>query len=449
MRRFDRFYLLLCVCVCVSLAGCIERSEPPVVAAPPKVPEVLVDRPTFDEITDYEDFTGRTTAIKTIDIRARVTGYLKNINFKDQEGRDLEEGFVLYEIDSRPYEAEADRARANLLQASARHRRLELDHERATKLQDGKERAIMQAEFDLVTGDKDEATAAVKFAEAELKMAELQLSFTKVKAPISGRVSRTQIDPGNIVKADETLLTTIVAMDPMYAYFEVDERTLLRIQRYAREGRLNAQNEREVSVQMGLADEPGYPHQGMINFLDNRVDPSTGTLQIRGVFGNADRVLSPGLFVRVRLPIGEPYQAILIEEEALGTDQGQKFLYVVDAENRAQYRRVQVGKLQNGRRVILDGLKQGERVVVNGLQRVRPGAVVQPKMVEATAGYSSGTAEVAAAREASQREPGVIAEMDRAQPLGSRPGRDDSTSPSAADGTKTAPARLRSPPKIN
>ncbi len=432
------------------MAGCLERPQPPPAAAPPKVPEVLVDVPTFDEITDYEDFTGRTMAIKTIDIRARVTGYLKSINFKEQEGRDVDEGFVLYEIDPRPYQAEVDRARAALLQANARRRRLELDHQRASKLRESKEKAITQADFDLITGDKAEATAAVKVAEAELQMAELRLSFTKVKAPMAGRVSRTLVDPWNIVKADETVLTTIVAMDPMYAYFEVDERTLLRIQRYAREGLLNSNNERDVPVQMGLADEEGYPHRGNINFLDNRVDASTGTLQIRGVFANPDRVLSPGLFVRVRLPVGDPYRAVLVAEEALGTDQGQKFVYVVDDENRAQYRRVQVGKLQHGRRVVLEGLEGGERIVVNGLQRVRPGAAVSPKAIEASAAQTAGgelNAQLIEARHDKQQNPGAVAELESA-------GDGDATQqapklPPATSGPKGTPARLRSSPGIN
>ncbi len=225
----------------------------------------------------------------------------------------------------------------------------------------------------------------MEVAKANLEIARLNVTFTKVRSPIDGRVSRTQLDQGNLVRADETILTTVVSMDPMYAYFEVDERTMLRLRRYTEEGRIRSEGQREVPVRMGLADEEGFPHQGAINFFDNRLDPGTGTLQVRGVFKNADRVLSPGLFVRVRLPIGQSYQAIMISEESLGTDQGQKFVYVVGDDNKAQYRRVEVGKLQQGRRVILKGLSEGERVVVSGLQRIRPGAVVQPKMMESTA----------------------------------------------------------------
>ena len=193
------------------------------------------------------------------------------------------------------------------------------------------------------------------------------------------------LDPGNLVRADETILTTIVATDPIYAYFEVDERTLLRIRRYTEEGRFRTARDRSVSVQLGLADEDGYPHQGTVNFVDNRLDPSTGTLQVRGVLGNKEGILSPGLFVRVRLPVGSSYRALLISEQALGTDQGQKFVYVVSPESKAEYRRIQVGKLHNGQRVVVKGLSAGERVVVSGLQRVRPGAAVNAKLDTSTA----------------------------------------------------------------
>ncbi len=189
------------------------------------------------------------------------------------------------------------------------------------------------------------------------------------------------------------MLATIVAMDPMYAYFELDERTLLRLRRFADEGRISTRNEHSVPVKMGLADEDNYPRDGLVNYFDNQLDPATGTLQARGVFKNDDRMLAPGMFVRVRLPIGQPYRALLVPEQALGTDQGQKFVYVVDDANKAQYRRVQVGKLQQGRRVVLGGINEGERIVVSGLQRVRPGAEVNPQPAGPTDSPSSEVAE--------------------------------------------------------
>lgn len=370
-----------------AVTGCIKPQQQPVAAAPIETPKVYVELPTTGQITDYEDFTGRTVATKTVDIRARVTGYLTKINFKEREGQDVEQNFVLYEIDARPYEAERDRTEAAVVQAEGHLNRIDLDFKRATKTIDKK--VISQEQFDLVAGDRNEARAALEVAKANRNMAKLNLSFTKVRSPISGRVGRTQLDPGNLVRADETILTTVVAMDPMYAYFDVDERTMLRLHRYAEEGRIELSGEQAaaVPVTMGLADEEGYPHDGVVNFVDNRLNPSTGTLQVRGIFKNSDRMLSPGMFVRVRLPIGEPYRALLVSEQALGTDQGQKFVYVIDQDNKAQYRRVQVGKLQQGQRVVLKGLSAGERVVVSGLQRVRPGAVVQP-LVESTAELS-------------------------------------------------------------
>jgi len=206
------------------------------------------------------------------------------------------------------------------------------------------------------------------------------VAYCEVRAPISGRVSRTQLDQGNLVRADETVLATIVAMDPMFGYFELDERTLLKLRRSAEEqGAINTRSEHSVPVKMALADEQGYPHDGVVDYFDNQLDPSTGTMQARGVFKNADRMLAPGMFVRVRLPIGQPYRALLLSEQALGTDQGQKFVYVVDEQSKVQYRRVDVGKLQQGKRVVLDGIAEGDRVVVSGLQRVRPGAEVNAR----------------------------------------------------------------------
>ncbi len=404
MRQGLTTISLVALAACLLAApGCIKPVQPAAAAtpaAPPKPPEVIVDLPTSGEITDFEDFTGRTVANKTIDIRARVTGYLNKINFKEREGQDVEAGFVLFEIDARPYEAEVERARASLHQAKSHLKRIELDYARAKQTR--AKQVITQEQFDQVQGDRNEAMAAIEVAQADLDLAELNLSFTKVRAPIAGRVSRTQLDPGNLVKADDTVLTTIVAMDPMYAYFEVDERTMLRLQHYKEQGRMSLSGDLTgaLPVKMGLADEEGYPHDGRVNFVDNRLDPATGTLQLRGVFDNKKRSLSPGMFVRVRLPIGEPYRALLVSEKALGTDQGQKFVYVIDAENKAQYRRVEIGKLQNSRRVVLKGLGEGERVVVSGLQRVRPGALVQPKMVESADSQPqkpSGVAEVSEA----------------------------------------------------
>lgn len=396
MKRLGHTLMALAMLACVVVVGCAKpqaQSAPPPNAGPPKPPEVIVDTPTTAQVVDYEDFTGRAVGTRMIDIRARVTGYLDKINFKEFEGRDVEKGSVLFEIDPRPYQAEVTRAQANLNQAEAHQKRIELDYKRIAKLVESN--TVSREAFDLAAGDRAEGLAAIEIAKSTLASAKLNLSFTKVTAPVSGRVSRTMVDAGNVVKADDTILTNIVSIDPIYVYFDVDERTLLRLRRYTESGRTDG--EQGVKVLMGLADEEGYPHVGTVNFLDNKLDPSTGTLQVRGIFKNPKHILSPGLFVRVRLPIGEAYQAIMVAEAALGTDQGQKFVYVVDAENKAQYRRVEVGKLQNGRRAILQGLALDERVVVSGLQRVRPGAVVDPKIQTARSEETSPTEGVAEA----------------------------------------------------
>jgi RND family efflux transporter MFP subunit len=383
------------------LAGCTPSQAQPGPAQ--QVPEVQVSLPVAREVRDYEDFPGRTEAVNSIEVRARVTGYLDKVNFR--EGADIKEGDVLFEIDPRPYQAELNRAEANVVQSQARLERLELDYKRADGLLG--RGAIGREEFDKIAGDRAEAGAAVGVAKAGRDLAELNLSFTKVRSSISGRISRRFIDPGNLVKADDTPLTSIVSVDPIYAYFDLDERTTLRLQRLIREGRVQWSQDKGLPVMLGLADEEGFPQQGTVNFADNRVDPDTGTWRLRGLFANAQRILSPGLFVRIRLPVGNAYQATMVSEQALGTDQGQKFVYVVNggaAEERdvevrkgdqverrhtqvfagaeVEYRRVKVGRLHDGLRVITEGLAPGEKVVVSGLQRVRPGIKVNAEVKE-------------------------------------------------------------------
>ena len=223
-------------------------------------------------------------------------------------------------------------------------------------------------------------------AEQAVERAQLDLGFTKVTAPVSGRVSRYYVTVGNLVQAGDltggTLLTTIVSVDPMYAYFDVDEHTVLRVKQLIREGKAKTPDDVEIPVWLGLANEDGLPHRGTINFIDNQVNPRTGTLRVRGVFPNKDEALSPGYFARVRVPIGVPHKALLVTERALDTDQGQKVVYVVDERHRVASRPVRLGALHDGLREITDGLKPGERVIVNGLQQVRPGMTVEPNLVD-------------------------------------------------------------------
>lgn len=357
------------------LTGCGRHQAQGNATVPP--PEVLVSLPVNREVTDYEDFPGRTEAVSSIDVRARVTGYLDKDNFK--EGADVKQGDLLFEIDPRPYEAELARSQATLVQAEAHQARLKSDFERAAGLV--AKRAIGREEYDKIAGDLAEAAAAVGVATATRDLARLNLNFTKVRSPISGRIGRRFIDPGNLVKADDSILTTIVSLDPLYAYFDVDERATLRLQELIRYGKLDFSPEAKRPVLMGMANEEGFSQKGTITFADNRVDPDTGTWRLRGLFANPHHGLSSGLFVRVRLPIGEPYKALLIAEQALGADQGQRFVYVVDANQVATYRRVKVGRLHDGLRVITDGLDPSEKVVVSGLQRVRPGSKVDGKVM--------------------------------------------------------------------
>ncbi len=363
-------------------AGCARAPSTAPASAPTPV---SVSYPVEREITKYADFTGRLEAVYSVEIRARVSGYLDRVYFKD--GGEVTEGASLFEIDPRPYKVELDRAEGSVAQLEARRNRLEADKHRAVQLSN--RAAISREEFDRITGDYNEASAGLQVARANHDMARLNLGFTKVRAPIGGLLSRRLVDPGNMVQADTTALTTIVSLDPMYLYFDIDERTVLKLRVLVREGKLPSREEGAVvPILAALADEEGFPHKGVINFSDNKVNPKTGTLRVRGVIenpvvkGKSFRQLSPGLFARVRLPLSEPHRALLVSERAIDTDQGQKILYVVDDKNMVDSRPVRLGKIHDGLRAIEDGLKAGERVIVVGLQQVRPGAVVEPKLVD-------------------------------------------------------------------
>jgi RND family efflux transporter MFP subunit len=366
----------------LGLAGCARAPS----AAPQAAPTVVsVSHPVEREITNYADFTGRLEAVFSVEIRARVTGYLGQVFFKD--GDEVKEGALLFEIDPRLYKADLDRIESTLAQQEAHSKRLEADYQRAAALY--ARASVSREEFDRYSGDRAESIASVGVARASRDYVKLNFEFTKVRAPISGLLSRRMVDPGNMVQADTTPLTTIVSLDPMYLYFDIDERTVLKVRGLVREGKLPSRDQGAVApILAALADEEGFPHKGVINFNDNKVNPKTGTLRVRGVIenpvvkGKSFRQLSPGLFARVRLPLSEPHRALLVSERAIDTDQGQKILYVVDDKNMVDSRPVRLGKIHDGLRAIEDGLKPGERVIVVGLQQVRPGAVVEPKLVD-------------------------------------------------------------------
>jgi RND family efflux transporter MFP subunit len=364
---------------CLGLAGCARvPTEAPEAAPPP----VTVSHPVERYVTDYADFTARVAAVDSVELRARVWGYLDKVNFK--EGALVRKGDVLFEIDPRTYQAALAQAEGNLASADARLTRLGADLDRAGRLLTS--RAIGREEYDKIVGDRGEAAGSLGALKAAVERAKLDLEYTKVTAPVNGRVSRYVVTVGNLVQAGDqgggTLLTTIVSVDPMYAYFDVDEYTVLRVRQLIRAGKAKSARDGELPVWLGLANEGGCPHRGTVNFVDNQVNPKTGTLRVRGVFPNKDEALSPGYFARVRVPIGFPHQALLVSDRALDTDQGQKVVYVVDKDNKVVSRPVRLGALHDGLREVTDGLKPGERVIVNGLQQVRPGLTVGPKLVD-------------------------------------------------------------------
>ncbi len=371
--------IVLVLGFCLGLTGCARAPSEAATTAPTPV---TVSYPIEREVTDYADFTGRTIAVDSVEVRAHVWGYLEKVNFK--EGALVKKGDVLFELDPRPYQAMLNQAKAKVAQDEAQLKYDEAEYQRNLNLV--RTGAVSRSDLDKTAAARGVDLANVAADKAGIASRQLDLEYTKVTAPVTGRVSRYLVTVGNLIQSGDqgggTLLTTIVSVDPMYAYFDVDERTVLRVRQLIREGKARSARDVEIPVFLGLANEGGYPHQGTINFVDNQVNPKTGTLRLRGVFPNKDEVLAPGYFVRVRVPIGQPHQALLVTERALDTDQGQKILYIVNEKHEVISRPVRVGALHDGLRVIEDGLKPGERVIVNGLQQVRPGVTVEPKQVD-------------------------------------------------------------------
>jgi RND family efflux transporter MFP subunit len=364
------------VSLAAGVAGCGQAPPP---EGPPPPPAVTVSAALEREVPDFSDFTGRTAAVETVKVRARVWGYLRKINFT--EGAEVKQDDVLLEIDPRTYQTAVDQAKARVNLAEAQLAQAENEANRSATLR-GKGGAVSQEDYERALTARSTASATVESARADLKRAQLDLDFTKVRAPISGVVSRALVTTGNLIESGETggtVLTTIVSQDPVYAYFDVDDLTFTKVKHLLRHVSGSPTRPR---VQLGLAGEHGYPHSGDVDFVDNQVDPGTGTLRMRGVFDNSDGLLTPGLFVRVRVLLGAPRKAVLVADRAVDTDQGQKVVYVVNAKNVVEKRAVQLGRLYDGLRKIDEGVAAGERVVVDGLQRVRDGLTVEPKVVE-------------------------------------------------------------------
>src|SRR5215471_10724123 len=370
--------LLLAVFWLIANGGCQRPASQVAPAEPPVLP---VSKPIQRAVTDYVDFTGRTDAVEAVDIRPRVTGFLLRAPFK--EGSEVKKDDLLFEIDPRPYQAQLNQAKGQVALNEASLKLAQATYARDLPL--ASKGAVTQQELDQDKAAVDEADARLKATKASLQVYELNLEFTKVTAPIDGQTSRYYLRAGNLVNQDQTLLTTIVSLDPIHVWFEMDEPTLLQLRRARNSGELKPTPEGQYPVLMGLQGEEGMSHYGTINFVNNQVNPATGSISIRGVFPNPKpdggiRLLAPGMFVRVRLPIGQPHPALLVIDRAIGSEQGQKFVYVVDADNKIQYRRVKTGALQeDGLRVITDGLKGDDSVLVGGIQQVRPQMQIQPE----------------------------------------------------------------------
>ncbi len=368
-----RVSLSLACAVGAVLCGCRHQPSDEAATAPPIV---TVAQPVSREVTDYVEFIGRTEAPFSLEVRARVTGYLVKMPFR--EGAEVKAGEVLFEIDERPYKAELDQAQAGLERAKAALVKAQAFLDMGLQTEKMSAGAVSQQEIVQRQGARDEAAADVNSAQATLENAQLNYDWCKVTSSIDGRVSRYNLTLGNLVTQDSTLLTTVVSQDPLHVYFDVDEATMLRIVRHLLPNETDLIEAKQVPVLMALADEQGFPHTGYVDFADNVVSTATGTVKARGVFANpampsGRRLLRPGMFVRVRLPIGKPRQALLVSEKALGTDQGQKYVYVVDRQNLVQYQPVKLGALQSdGLRVIEEGLQPGQWILISGLQLVRP-----------------------------------------------------------------------------
>lgn len=334
----------------------------------------VVQRP----VTEWDPYEGRITAIESVELRPRVSGYLAGVHFR--EGSQVAKGALLFTVDDREYRAVLDSARANTARAATRVDVARIEAERAEKLRAG--RAISDEELESRRGELRQADADLAAARAQERQAALNVEFTRITAPLAGVVSSARVRPGNLVNAGETLLTTLVSVDPIYVEFEGDERMYLRYQAMARRGERLSSRDARNPVRVGLADEQGYPHLGEMVFVDNSLDPGTGTIRARAQLSNKDGFFTPGLFARVQLQGGGPRDALLINERAVLTDQDRKFVYVIGADKLAQRRDVVLGAQTDGLRVVMSGLAAGERVVVNGVRKIFfPGMPVAPTLV--------------------------------------------------------------------
>jgi multidrug efflux system membrane fusion protein len=370
MSRTQRLAIGL---VALLAAACGEQTPP----APPP-PPVTVATVSEREVQEWDEFTGRIEATDSVEIRPRVSGYIEEIRFA--EGKEVKKGDVLFVIDQRPYRAEVKRAEADVAKARTDVRLWKSDVDRATKLLES--RAISKEEYDTRVATMAGGEATVEAAQAALDLAKLNLEFTEVTSPIDGRAGQALVRTGNLVNSGESVLTTVVTVDPVYVYFVGDENIYLKYGTLARLGQRPSSRDVQNPIRMGLANEEGYPHLGHMDFVDNQLDPNTGTIRGRAVFDNEDRLFTPGMFARLQLVGSGTYTATLMPDQAVGTDQDRKFALVLGPDNKVEYRAITLGPMIDGLRVVKDGLEGGDRIVINGLQRVRPGMAVTPTEVD-------------------------------------------------------------------
>lgn len=359
------------------LMGCGSKNDTTTNKVQLPVPNVKIAQPLTQEVTEWDDYTGRIEAVSSVDVRARVSGYLEKVHFK--AGAQVKKGELLFQIDPKPFAAQLNFSEAELERAKAKHELAKNDLERAKRLFSGK--AISEEEHDARTKGSQETLAAVQSAEANVATAKLNLEFTKVRAPIEGRIGRELITEGNLVGgggADATLLTFIVSIDPIYVYVDVDERSALKYRRLAIH---DGHPDHPVPVQLAVADELDFPHVGHLDYISPRADITTGTVSLRGVLANADGLLSPGFFARLRVRGSAPYSALLVPDRAIATDQAQRFVWVVNQEQKVEYRKVLLGSHVGQLRVITEGLKADDWVVIEGIQKLMPNLQVNPERI--------------------------------------------------------------------
>lgn len=371
----------VCIFPLFLLPGCDQStplSQPGSGNQAPPPPAVTVAEPVVREITDWDEFTGRLYAIKSVDVRPRVNGYLDSVNF--EEGAIVNKGDLLYVIDPRPYQAVLDQAEAELTRARASLELAENDLARAERLYQS--RAISEEELDSRSKQRRVALAELEEAKATIEAARLNVEFTHIRAPITGRISYTRVTEGNLLMGgdfDATLLTTIVSLDPIYVYFTADEQSVLHYIRMDMAGTRSSSRVQPNPLFLRLADEEEYVHEGKMDFVDNQIDLGTGTMRARAVVDNPDHILVPGMFADVKLLGKGPYQALLIPDAAISVDQTIQFVYVVNDKNMAERRQIKTGNLHGNLRVVTEGLEQDERIIINGIQRARAGMEVAPE----------------------------------------------------------------------